>query len=152
MYVRFIIEFIVAMAATFGFAIVFNAPKSELIFCGLSGAIGWIFYSIISVCLSAPTLGNVVGAFILTVFSRVLAAKRKNPVTIYLITGIFPLVPGAGIYYTSYYLMMNEMDTFASYGLSTIKTAGAIVMGIIFGMAFPQGWFNKAFAPSCHKS
>ena len=48
--------------------------------------------------------------------------------------------------------MMNEMNNFSSYGLSTIKTAGAIVMGIIFGMAFPQCWFNKAFAPSCHKS
>mgnify|MGYP002624622553 CR=1 FL=1 len=59
--------------------------------------------AIISVYLTTPTLGNLVGAFILTVFSRVLAAKRKNPVTIYLITGIFPLVPGAGIYYTSYY-------------------------------------------------
>ena len=152
MFIKYLIEFIVAMVATFGFAIVFNAPKSELIYCGLSGAIGWIFYSTISFYLDAPTLGNVIGSLILTVFSRVIAAKRKNPVTVYLIAGIFPLVPGAGIYYTSYYLIMNEMDTFASYGLSTIKTAGAIVMGIIFGMAFPQGWFNKAFAPSCHRS
>ncbi|MBO6128043.1 MAG: threonine/serine exporter family protein [Pseudobutyrivibrio sp.] len=152
MSIQFIIQFIVAMIATLAFAIVFSAPKTELLYCGLSGAIGWIFYSIISTTLSAPTLGNVVGALFLTLFSRGLAAKRKNPVTIYLITGIFPLVPGAGIYYTSYYLIMNEMDIFAGYGLSTIKTAGAIVMGIIFGMAFPQSWFNKAFAPSCHKS
>ena len=152
MYTEYIIQFIVAMIATFGFAIVFNAPKSELFFCGLSGAIGWIFYSIISATLGAPTLGNIVGSLLLTMFSRTLAAKRKNPVTVYLIAGIFPLVPGAGIYYTSYYLIMNDMTTFSSYGLSTIKTAGAIVMGIIFGMVFPQSWFNKAFAPSCHKS
>ena len=148
----YIIQFFVAMIATLAFAIIFAAPKSELIFCGISGAIGWIFYSIISATLSAPTLGNVVGAFLLTVFSRSLASKRKNPVTIYLITGIFSLVPGAGIYYTSYYLIMNDMTTFSSYGLSTIKTAGAIVMGIIFGMAFPQSWFNKAFAPSDRRS
>ena len=140
------------MIATLGFAIVFTAPKAELLFCGLSGAIGWIFYSVIATVLEAPTLGNVVGALFLTVFSRSLAVNRKNPVTIYLITGIFPLVPGAGIYYTSYYLIMNDMDMFSSYGLSTIKTAGAIVMGIILGMAFPQSWFNKVFAPSCHKS
>ncbi len=151
MYIDYIIQFIVAMIATFGFAIVFSAPKSELVYCGLSGAIGWIFFSIFSALLGAPTLGNVIGSLILTTFSRILAARRKNPATVYLIAGIFPLVPGAGIYYTSYYLIMNDMDTFATYGLSTIKTAGAIVMGIIFGMAFPQSWFNKVFAPSDRK-
>lgn len=148
----YIIQFIVAMVATLAFAMIFSAPKSELVYCGISGAIGWISYSLISSILGAPTLGNMVGSLFLTLFSRSLAVKRKNPVTVYLIAGIFPLVPGAGIYYTSYYLIMNNMETFGSYGLSTIKTAGAIVMGIIFGMAFPQSWFNKVFAPSCHKS
>ena len=152
MLVDYITQFIVAMIATLAFAIIFTAPKSELVYCGISGAIGWIFYSFITAALGTPTLGNVVGSFLLTMFSRSLAAKRKNPVTIYLITGIFPLVPGAGIYYTSYYLIMNDMNMFSSYGLSTINTAGAIVMGIIFGMSFPQSWFNKVFAPSCHKS
>jgi uncharacterized membrane protein YjjB (DUF3815 family) len=151
MYVEYITQFIVAMIATLGFAIVFSAPKAELVFCGISGAIGWIFYSIFANSFSAPTLGNVVGALLLTVFSRSLAAKRKNPVTVYLISGIFPLVPGAGIYYTSYYLIMNDMAHFSEYGLSTLKTAGAIVMGIILGMAFPQSWFNTAFAPSDRK-
>jgi len=151
MYTNYIIEFIVATIATIGFAIVFSAPQSELFFCGISGAIGWIFYSVIASTLAAPTLGNVVGSFFLTVFSRSLASKRKNPVTVYLISGIFPLVPGAGIYYTSYYLIMNDMVNFTNYGLSTIKTAGAIVMGIIFGMAFPQSWFNTIFAPSDRK-
>lgn len=151
MWINYITEFIVAMVATIGFAIVFSAPKKELFFCGVSGAIGWIFYSIFNTMLLAPTLGNVVGSAVLTVFSRALAAKRKNPVTIYLITGIFPLVPGAGIYYTSYYLIMNDMSNFSNYGLMTIKTAGAIVMGIILGMAFPQSWFNRVFAPSCRK-
>ena len=43
----FIIQFIVAMIATISFAILFSAPKQELLFCGLSGAIGWLFYFII---------------------------------------------------------------------------------------------------------
>ena len=109
------------------------------------------FYSLINTILLAPTFGNVIGSFALTFFSRALASKRKNPVTVYLISGIFPLVPGAGIYYTSYYLIMNDMVSFSQAGLSTIKTAGAIVMGIILGMAFPQSFFNTAFAPSGRK-
>lgn len=151
MYVNYIIEFVVSMVATIAFAIVFSAPRAELSYCGISGAIGWIFYSIIATTMGAPTLGNVVGAFALTFFSRAIASKRKNPVTVYLISGIFPLVPGAGIYYTSFYLIMNDMNNFSQAGLSTLKTAGAIVMGIILGMAFPQSWFNTAFALSDRK-
>ena len=83
-----------------------------------------------------------VATLALTVFSRTVAAIRKNPVTIYLIAGIFPLVPGAGIYYTSYYFIMNQMKDFSRYGMETIKVAGAIVLGIIFGFSLPQTWFN----------
>ena len=121
------IQFIVSMIATLSFAVLFCAPKSELLFCGLTGAIGWIVYLI---CLQFDTgtvIANMIATLALTVFSRMVAALRKNPVTVYLIAGIFPLVPGAGIYYTSYYFIMNN---------------GAIVLGIIFGFSLPQAWFN----------
>ncbi len=136
------IQFIVSMIATLSFAVLFCAPKSELLFCGLTGAIGWI---VSLICLQFDTgtvIANMIATLALTVFSRVVAALRKNPVTVYLIAGIFPLVPGAGIYYTSYYFIMNDMSEFSRYGMETIKVAGAIVLGIIFGFSLPQAWFN----------
>ena len=136
--ITIIIQFFVSMAATVAFAVIFSAPRSELIFCGLSGAVGWTVYSLVLLAGGGATLGNFVGAMVLTLLSRFLATARKKPVTVYLITGIFPLVPGAGIYYTSYYLIMDEMASFSDYGLLTLKTAGAIVIGIILGMAPPQ--------------
>lgn len=149
---NYVIQFIASLIATCAFSILFSAPKKELLFCGISGAIGWMGYILISTIGGGITLGNVVGALLLTIFSRILATIRKNPATVYLITGIFPLVPGAGIYYTAYYLITDHMNEFSDYGLVTIKTAGAIVMGIIFGMSIPQTWLNKAFASSDHKS
>ena len=129
MIVNYIIQFVIAMIATLAFAIVFSAPKSELLYCGISGGIGWIFYFRIMEALGAPTLGNVVGSFLLTVFSRTFAAKRKNPVTIYIIAGIFPLVPGAGIYYTSYYLITNTVSNFVK---STAVCISAYLSVIFF--------------------
>lgn len=136
------LQFIICMLATLSFAILFSAPKSQLLFCGLAGSIGWIVYL---GCLNfgiGTVIANMIATFALTVFSRTIASIRKNPVTVYLISGIFPLVPGAGIYYTSYYFIMNEMKESSSYGMETVKVAGAIVLGIIFGFALPQGWFN----------
>ena len=41
-----IIQFIVSLFATLSFAELFGAPKKELFFCGLTGAIGWVVYVI----------------------------------------------------------------------------------------------------------
>ena len=137
-----IIQFIVSLFATLSFAELFGAPKKELFFCGLTGAFGWVVYVIGLNGDMGTVLANLTATFALTVFSRILSAVRRNPVTIYLIAGIFPLVPGAGIYYTSYYFIMNDMSEFSRYGMETIKVAGAIVLGIIFGFSLPQAWFN----------
>lgn len=138
-----IVQIVVSLLATLSFAVLFGAPKSELFFCGLTGAIGWIVYIIFLGFGSGITVPNLIATFALTVFSRTIAAIRKNPVTVYLISGIFPLVPGAGIYYTSYYFIMNEASQCSSYGTETIKIAGAMVLGIVFGFGLPQNWFNQ---------
>lgn len=136
------LQFLVCVFASISFAVLFAAPKSELIYCGLSGACAWIVYlALIEVGCSAP-VSDMAACFSLTVIARLLAAVRKNPATVYLISGIFPLVPGAGIYYTSYSLIMNNMADFTANGISTLKTACALVLGIIFGSAIPQSWFN----------
>lgn len=139
----FIIQFIVAMIATISFAILFSAPKQELLFCGLSGAIGWLFYFIIVGAGLSPVFGSLIGTLILTLFSRTMAVIRRCPATMFLLTGIFPLVPGAGIYYTVYALINKENLAFSSNGLQTLEIALAITFGIIFGFAVPQGLFHK---------
>ena len=138
-----IIEFIVAMFATISFAALFNAPRKELVCCGLTGALGWAVYYGMTQSGINNVLASLLATFCLTVLARSFAVIRKSPVTVYLLPGIFPLVPGAGIYYTAYYLFIgnNEMSGFK--GLETLEIAGAIVFGIIFGFGIPQGWFHK---------
>ena len=137
-----VVQFVVSLMATLSFAVLFSAPKKELFFCGLTGAVGWIVYLIFLDHNASIPIANLIATFALTLISRVIASVRKNPVTLYLITGIFPIVPGAGIYYTSYYFIMNDMEQFSNYGMQTIKVAGAIVLGTVFGFALPKAWFN----------
>lgn len=118
------IQFLVSLLATLSFAVLFSAPRKELLFCGLTGAIGWVVYIISLDLHTNAAIANLIATLTLTLVARTLSAIRRNPVTIYLLTGIFPLVPGAGIYYTSYYFIMGEMHQFSQYGISTIKVAG----------------------------
>lgn len=133
----------VSMAATIAFAVLFHVPRSEYLLCGINGAFGWMVYLF---CMSKGTgtaLASVWAALALTLIARILSAVRKMPSTVFLITGIFTLVPGSGIYYTSYYLIMDDLEQCAAKGMETFKIAGAIVLGIIFGLMLPQSWFNQ---------
>lgn len=141
--VDYILQFIAAGIGTCAFAIVFQAPKSEYFFCGLNGAILWLTYLGILDAGAGITLACTGATFMVTLLSRIFSAIRKNPVTIFLITAIFPLVPGAGIYYTAYYLMMEDFAMAGAKGLETFKVAGGIVLGIVFGFVVPQTLFNK---------
>ena len=138
-----ILEFIVAMFATISFAILFNAPRKEVIYCGLTGALGWgVYYGMTQNGINL-VLSSLVATFCLTVLARAFAVIRKSPVTVYILPGIFPLVPGAGIYYTAYYLFIGNTQMSGFKGLETLEVAGAIVFGIIFGFGIPQILFHK---------
>ena len=41
-----------------------------------------------------------------------------------------------------FYLIMNDLERCIEKGIETFKIAGAIVLGIIFGLILPQSWFN----------
>ncbi len=138
-----IVHFIVSMLATVSFAVLFNAPKKEVPFCGLTGAVGWIVYYISTQNGVNIVVASVVATFCLTILARCFAVVRKTPVTVYLLSGIFPLVPGAGIYYTAYYLFIGNHEMSGLKGLETLEVAGAIVFGIIFGFGIPQALFHK---------
>lgn len=137
------IQIIISMLATLSFAVIFNAPRKEYLFCAITGAVGWIAYLAFLSFDTGVVIASLWATVVLTLLARILSAVRKIPVTIFLVTGIFTLVPGAGIYYSAYYLIMNELTQFTSKGLETFKIAGAMVLGIVFGLALPQTWFNQ---------
>ena len=62
--------------------------------------------------------------------------------TVFLISGIFPLVPGAGIYWTAYYLVTGQMGQAVSSGFVAVKAAVAIVLGIVFVFEIPNSVFH----------
>ena len=56
---------------------------------------------------------------------------------VFLLSGIFPLVPGAGIYYTAYYFIQGNNALALSNGISTFKVAVALAIGITLVLCVP---------------
>ena len=141
MFLTLCIELIVAVFATGAFAVLFNVPKNQWGYAGLTGGIGWVFYRAFS-----PSFGSTIATFIavlvLTLLSRIFAVIRQAPVTVFLVCGIFPLVPGVGIYYTSYHFIVEDGLLASDFGMETVRIAIAIALGIMFILSLPQKCFQ----------
>ena len=130
-----------AFTATFSFAVIFSVPKRELVFCGLTGGIGWMFYKMIA-SGSGIIVASFVATLIITIISRVLAVRRKSPISVFLTPGIISLVPGAGIYNTMYQIIINENSNAIAAGLETLKIAGIIGVGVMVVLSLPRRLFD----------
>ena len=124
------IQLVAAFVGTVGFSALFGAPRRFYLYCGLAGMAGWAVYLFVS------TGHSVVGAAFfaaLTVaaISHVMARLRHCPVTVFLICGIIPLVPGGGIFWTAYYLVTDQLRLAAETGFVALKVTIAIAGGII---------------------
>lgn len=62
-----------------------------------------------------------------------MARIRKYPAISYLLVSAFPLIPGAGVYYTMNFAVRGEMDMFACRGMNTAAIAGIMAVGILLG-------------------
>ncbi len=141
MNIRILIEFFAAALGTMAFALLFHVPRKYYPYCGLIGGCGWVCYELLLHVCSAPIatfFANVLVVFL----SRLFAVRKSCPVTLFLISGIFPLVPGAGIYWTAYYLVTNELDLAGARGFLTLKIAVAIVLSILLVFELPQKVFS----------
>ncbi len=135
-------EILSAVVGTVSFSVLFGVPREYYPYCGFIGGAGWLVYCLAELFL--PGSGPCFAATaVVILLSRTAAVMKRCPVTIFLIAGIFPLVPGAGVYWTVYHIVMEELFLAVSTGYSAMKEAIAIVMGIVFVFELPQKLFVR---------
>ena len=116
-----------------GFAILFNVHGPGIFLCSLGGIIVWAAYTLALNITGNDIAGCFWGALTGSVFSEIMARIRKFPAITYMVVSIFPLIPGAGVYYTMNYAVLGQMDQFAAKGMHTAGIAGIMAVGILLG-------------------
>lgn len=139
---QILLEVAAAALGTAAFGILFHVPNNFLLRCGVIGGCGWLGYRVFALLGLTPAPAIFLANTVVVFLSRFSAVRRFCPVTLFLIPGIFPLVPGAGIYWTAYYLVTNEVEKAATHGFSTVKSAVAIVLSILMVFELPQNLFR----------
>ena len=127
-----LVQLLAAYVGTVAFAVLFGVPRKYYLDSGLCGMLGWLLYLIL-VNHTGLSVANVVffATVLVTFTAMVLAIMRKCPITVYLICGIFPLVPGAGIFWTTYNVVSEQLGAALHTGITALKVTVAIAFGII---------------------
>ena len=116
-----IIQVLASFVGSFGFAVLYNLRGKKLCMAGISGMVSWIAYLIVWNEMPSTFVANLAAA----------AVATKTPVTVFLITGIIPLVPGGNLYYTMNYVLAKQWHLFYLYGQKTLLIAVAVAAGIM---------------------
>ena len=137
-----IIEIVAAMLGTIAFSLLYCVPRQYYVLCGLIGGIGWAVYGFAEMKFS-EVIAVMLATMVVIFLSRIAAVVKRCPATLFLIPGIFPLVPGARVYWTTYYIVTDQLLEAAETGYAAVKIAVAIVLGIVFIFEIPQSFFVR---------
>ena len=130
------IQFIAGFVVSIAFAIFFNAPKKSLFTCGFIGAIGWLVQVVTNLLLTDVVVSSFLGAVCVGILSTNFFISSRRRHTIFIYTGMVPLVPGYGMYNTMQNIVTKNYGVASKVGIETILQAGAIAMGILLASVF----------------
>ncbi len=125
------IEGIAAFVGGFAFSVLFSVPKRLIPGAVFSGLLAWI-----STVPNLPALtAAFLGALSVGLFSNLCARHVDRPAQAFLLPGIVLLVPGVFGFVSFSQLLGGQVEAGATGFASTLMTAGALVIGLLFANA-----------------
>lgn len=137
------VQVVCAFLGVVALAILFHVPKKYLLFSGLVGAGGWLVYLLVTGETQNPMISAFLAAFFVALLSQIFARIFKAPVTVYLVSGILPLVPGVGMYRMVYYMLQGNNAQASYYFSYTLQIAGMIALAIFVVDSFFRVLYRK---------
>lgn len=125
-----IIQIIGAFVAVVALSVLFSIPKKFLVYSGIVGAVGWFIYLVFLRLNFQETTSVFIATLVVALISHSFARVFKAPVTVFLISGILPMVPGVGMYRIVYFMLSEDSVMTAYYFNHTLQIAGLMAIAI----------------------
>lgn len=119
-----------AFLAVISFSLILELPKKYVVLAGGIGAAGWLSYLLVEAAAGSVIAAAFLSSLLVALSSHIAARIFKAPVTVFLVAGILPSVPGASIYRSVSYVISNNTELSSHYLVETLQISGAIAMAI----------------------
>ncbi len=140
----FLVPCLAAFIAGIGFCVYYNIHGKNIVIASLCGAFAYAVYLLFGNFFETNFMPYFIAGVFIGIYSEVAAYIFRTPVTVYLMPGIVPLVPGLTIYKTMEACFGGDLSAFGTGLVDTLKIAGAISLGMILASYFVKAIKNIA--------
>ena len=113
--------------------VIFNIHGKGMFLCVAGSVLSWLVYSLCKRYTGDLLAAYFWGTLVVAIYSEVMARIRKYPAISYLVVSIFPLIPGAGVYFAANHAVRGDMAACGSQSLETASVAGVMAVAILLG-------------------
>ena len=126
------LKMFLAVIISIFFGIMLQIPKKTILPVGFAGMLGWLTNFLLVQGGSSDVLGAFLGALVVSIMAEILARIQLVPITVYVVAGIIPLVPGTTAYTAMLHFVNGQYAEGLNYSLAAAFMASAIAVGIAF--------------------
>ena len=134
-----------AMAGSAGFAVWFNVRGKKIACCALGALLTWGVYLAAERWVPG-NFGRILTAAVFCGFyAQAMARLNKAPATIFMTVSVFPLIPGAALYYMMYGIVTQDAAFARAKGIELLLGCFGIVFGfMVVEVASRYIWRQKS--------
>lgn len=125
-----ILQLIMALPASLGFALFFHMRKNLLVPAMIGGFLSWGVYIICVHLLGGIFVPCLIASAVSALYAEILGRRFKAPSSIFFIVAVITLVPGRALFYTMSSAVRGDWAGCADFGMTTLLYAAAIAIGI----------------------
>ena len=125
------ITLLMCTVACFGFAILYNLKGMKAYMCAVGAFVTWISYLIFFEFYPYSFVATMFASAMCGIFARIAARIAKTPTSIFTTISVFPVIPGATLYYTMYGFVTANREFALAKALELVLTCTAIVLGFM---------------------
>ena len=131
-----VLQLITAFIGSVSFCFVFNLRRKLIPIASLGSILCWSIYLIGTYFYNGALIPCLLASAAAALYAEILARIKKAPATLFLVTGVLPVIPGSKLYYTMSSVVHKDWELAKEYGVLTIESAIAIAIGISLIWAF----------------
>lgn len=125
------VQLISTTIACVGFAILFKIKGRQVVFSGIGAFCTWAVYLLVYDYNANNFFTTLVASIFVAAYAEIMARVNKAPATIFLTASVFPLIPGANLYYMMYGIVMENSKMASWNAMELVLTCLGIALGFL---------------------
>ena len=126
-----IVQLLSCTIGCIGFAVIFKVKGRQVVYSGIGAFFTYAIYLLAKQLVSSNFFATLMGAIFVALYAFIMSRVNKAPSTIFLTASVFPLIPGAALYYVMYGFVIQDYAMVQSQTFTLITTCLAIAFGFL---------------------